>query len=97
MLIWCSVVLLVPPEVSCEIDAHQNEEPYLHDWEYFNFKHYYSVVLPVVDANGHFMDNVSWPGRVKDCRVFENSELQRRIWNSEVLQHPVCVGDMLGE
>ncbi len=57
------------------------EEPMVCDWEYFNYKSFYSVVLrAVVDASGNFLDaSCQWPGRVGDQRVWENSGIYAQL------------------
>ena len=49
--------------------------------DYFNRKHYYSIVLQaVVDADGLFIDtNVGRPGSVHDARVFALSSLRQKL------------------
>ncbi|XP_071486760.1 uncharacterized protein [Diadema antillarum] len=49
--------------------------------DYFNRKHFYSVVLQaVVDADGRFIDtNVGRPGSVHDARVFALSSVKKRL------------------
>lgn len=76
----------------------QIEEPFGYDWEFFNFKHYYSVVLhAVVDAHGRFIDvDCRWPGRVGDARIFENSLLRGKILQGDFLRDDVFVGGDIG-
>jgi hypothetical protein len=76
------------------------EEPFSHHWEYFNFKGYYSMVLHgMVNARGKFIHvNCSWPGRVGDARIFENSVIYQNADqlfppNSYKNIRPYLIGD----
>ncbi|KAJ8928588.1 hypothetical protein NQ314_018835 [Rhamnusium bicolor] len=52
------------------------KKPVTHGTDYFNRKHFYSVVLQVIcKSNLLFSDvDVRWPGSVHDARVFRTSE-----------------------
>jgi hypothetical protein len=58
--------------------------------DYFNRKHFYSIVLQaVVDADGEFTDvDIGFPGRTHDARVYALSPLAASINNGLCLRAP---------
>ncbi|XP_063040017.1 uncharacterized protein LOC134435115 [Engraulis encrasicolus] len=54
--------------------------------DYYNRKHFYSIVLQgVVNGKGQFWDVcVGFPGRVHDSRIFKQSDLWKRIGDGQM-------------
>ncbi|XP_039297262.1 uncharacterized protein LOC120354335 [Nilaparvata lugens] len=61
----------------------QLRAPWNSGTEYYNYKHFFSIVLfALVDANYNFLYvNVGSPGRFSDGGVFKNTELYRKLEN----------------
>ena len=81
----------MPQAFGCIDGTHVRiKRPIENSQDYFCYKQFFSLnVQAVCDYRGYFMDvECMWPGSVHDAKVFSNSDINKRLRNSEL---PNCL------